>query len=104
MVKWETAKQTLNRLIGSLNPPQHALFEERTQMRFNRKNYVGAIEDWKESLGIKPDRHDPMGRIADTFIQLGDLKQALAYFRQAAGLAPDNAVYRQKIVRLEAGK
>ena len=104
MGKWETAEQTLNRLIESLNPPQHALFEERAQMRFNRKDYAGAVDDWKESLRVKPDRHDPMARIAESFVQLGDLKQAIVYFRQAAGLAPDNAGYRQKIVRLEAGK
>ncbi len=100
--KLATAEQELDRIIAISTPPVPRFYEERAQMRFNRKDYSGAILDWEESLKLSPNRAHLHAQIAEAHIKNGNLTQALSNYRKAAILDPKNDGYRQKVKGLDA--
>jgi tetratricopeptide (TPR) repeat protein len=102
MGKLSAAEQELDRIIAATQNPGLQILEERAQMRWNRKDYPGAIQGWEEGLKIAPTRANLHANIAEAHIKLGNLKQAIAHYQKALTLDPQNKQYQQKIRDLDA--
>ena len=48
--KLETAEREIDLMIQNSENPSPQLFDERAKLRQNRKDYTGAVEDWKSAI------------------------------------------------------
>ena len=99
--KLDTAEREINLIIQNSDNPSPHLFDERAKLRRNRKNYIGAVEDWKSAIGLSPKIAAFYANIADTYMKLGNLPEALKYYQQAVKLDPGNKSYVGKYKKLE---
>ena len=97
MGKLDIAEQELDAMIASSRQPSLQLYTERAQIRLNRKDYTGAVSDWESALQIAPRQANLYAQIAEAYIQLGKLPQAISFYQKALALDPENVQWRQRI-------
>ena len=66
-----------------------------------RKDYLGAIEDWKEAIRLSPKQASFYAYIAEAYIKLGDLPLSLEYYQKATMLSPGNHGYAKIYQKLK---
>ncbi|MFZ3045344.1 MAG: tetratricopeptide repeat protein, partial [Desulfatirhabdiaceae bacterium] len=101
--KLTSAEQELDNIIAMTSPATSPLYQERAQMRFNRKDYSGANSDWEEALRFTPNQANLLAQIADSHYKQGNLNQAIFFYRKASVADPQNPRYQQKIRDLSGG-
>ena len=77
------------------------LFDERAKLRVKRKDYSGAVKDWKAAIDLAPKQAAYYANIAEAYIKLGKLSPALEYYREAIKLNPGNKDYAGKYKKLK---
>jgi tetratricopeptide (TPR) repeat protein len=97
MGKYDIAEQELDGMIANVRRPSLQLYAERAQMRLNRKDYTGAIGDWESAIQIAPRQANLYAQIAEAYIQLGKLQQAVSFYQKALALDPKNVQWQQRI-------
>ena len=70
-------------------------------LRRNRNDYTGAVEDWKSAIRLAPENAVFHASIAEAYMKLGNLPQALEYYKKAAQLDPGNQSYVGKYKKLK---
>ncbi|MCJ7541601.1 MAG: tetratricopeptide repeat protein [Desulfobacterales bacterium] len=98
--KHETAEREIGLMIQNSENPSPQLFDERAKLRRNRNDYTGAVEDWKTAIGLAPKNAAFYANIAEAYMKLGNLPQALEYYKKAAQLDPENQSYAGKYKKL----
>jgi len=87
-------------MIQNSENPSPQFFDERAKLRQNRKDYTGAVEDWKSAIGLAPKNAAFYASIAEAYMKLGNLSQALEYYKKATQLDPGNQSYAGKYKKL----
>ena len=78
------------------------LFSHRAWIRWDRKNYSGALQDWRSAIKLKPNRASFYAHAAETCRKLGDLTLAINYYQKAVELDPENKKYQKRYRELIA--
>jgi len=99
--KQDTAEREINLMIQNSDNPSPQFFDERAKLRQNRNDYIGAVEDWKSAIHLAPKNAVFHANIAEAYMKLGDLPQALEYYKKAAQLDPGNQSYVGKYKKLK---
>jgi len=99
--KYETAEREIGLMIRNSENPSPQFFDERAKLRRNLKNYTGAVEDWKSSIRLAPKNAVFHANIAEAYMKLGNLSQALDYYQKAVQLDPGNQGYAGKYKKLK---
>ena len=94
--KLDTAENELGLIIQHSDKPSPGLFNERARMRWNRKDYFGAVDDWKSAIRLAPRTASYYAQAAEGFIKVGDLPQAIEYYQRAVKLDPKNKRYKKR--------
>ena len=101
MGKYKTAEREVGLMIQYSDPPSSRLFDERAKLRVKRKDYTGAVADWKAAIRLAPNQAAYHANIAEAYIKLGEMSPALEYYREAIKLNPDNKGYAGKYKKLK---
>jgi len=101
MGKHATAERELGLIIEYSPNPSSGLFDERARMRLKRKDYIGAINDWKEATRKAPHKAVYYAQAAEAFIKLGFWSQAVEYYEKAIKFEPNNKGYQKKYRQLK---
>ncbi|MBW1848775.1 MAG: tetratricopeptide repeat protein [Deltaproteobacteria bacterium] len=99
--KHETAEREIGLMIRNSENPSPRLFDERAKLRLSRKDYTGAVEDWKSAIDLAPQNAAFLASIAEAYIELGDLPRTLKYYKKAMALNPGNKNYTAKYKKLK---
>ena len=99
--KLDTAEREVGQMIRNSDTPSPRLFDERAKLRRNRNDYTGAVEDWKSAIRLAPKNAAFYANIAEAYIKLGNLPQALKYYQQAVQLDPGNKGYAGNYKKLK---
>jgi tetratricopeptide (TPR) repeat protein len=99
--KYETAEREIGLMIRHSDKPSPRLFDERAKFRLSRNDYTGAVQDWESAIGLAPKSAAFHASIAEAYIRLGDLSQALEYYKKAVQLNPSDKNYAAKYKKLK---
>jgi len=99
--KHETAEREIGLMIRNSENPSPRLFDQRAKLRLKRKEYAGAVEDWKAAIGLAPQNAAFYANVAEVYLKLGDLSQALEHYQKAVQLNPGNQGYAGKYKKLK---
>ena len=100
--KLDRAEREAGLAIKHQIDPSPWLFSHRAWIRWDRKDYSGALQDWKAAIKLKPNRASFYAHAADAFRKLGDLTLAIDYYQQAIELDPENKKYQKRYRELKA--
>jgi predicted Zn-dependent protease len=92
---------TLKRIIASA-PYDINTYTPLVSHFFARQEYDSAIHYLEIEHKISPYQHQPLGDIASCYLQMGDKKKALEYYKRALQLYAGGYTYREKIRELES--
>jgi tetratricopeptide (TPR) repeat protein len=99
--KIESAEKEISRAIESSESPSPRFFNERARIRWNRKDYQGAIQDWEKAIQLDPGKASFYAQAGEAYIKLGDWRQALKYYQSAVKLEPKNRRYADRYLELK---
>ena len=91
----------MSRTIESSESPSPEFFNEGARIRWNRKDYQGAIQDWEKAIQLAPRRASLYAQTGEAYIKLGDWRQALKYYQKAVKLEPKNSRYTNRYLELK---
>ncbi|MBW2646380.1 MAG: tetratricopeptide repeat protein [Deltaproteobacteria bacterium] len=100
--KLERAEREAGRAIGHRAKPSSGSYNHRARIRWSRKDYPGALRDWKTAIALKPDRASYYAQAAEACIKMGDLSRAVGYYQKALKLEPGNQRYGKRYKKLKA--
>ena len=92
----------LNKAIERSETPSAWLFEARARLRSKRKDFSGAIKDWKVAIRLAPKRDYCYAQIAETYLKSGDINKASTYYHQAIQINPRNKNYPKRLKAIKA--
>ncbi len=98
--KLERSEKEAGLAIKHAAKPSTGLFNYRAWIRWTRKDYQGALEDWASAMALEPDKAHFYARAGEAYIRLGDLAHATEYYEKAVNLDPKNPKYRKKYDQL----
>ena len=100
--KLDMLESELDKAIERVKTPSSRLFEGRARLRLKRKDFTGAINDWKAAIRLEPKRDYCYAQLAETYLKSGDLNKASAYYQQAIQINPRNKNYLKKLKAIKA--
>jgi len=100
--RFETAEWAINQANKNSKSPSWALINERAQIRWAQKNYSGALDDWRQAIGLAPQVASLYAQAAEASIKLGAGIQALGYYEKAIALEPKNKGYAKRYLELKS--
>ena len=95
--KYASAEQQAGRAIDTTKKPSAGLYNHRASLRWNQKNYRGALEDWQEAKRLQPDNADFYARIGQAYKMLGNDDLAMTAYTEALERDPGNERYRKEV-------
>lgn len=98
--KFDRAEKEAGLAIRHAAKSSSKLFNHRARIRWTRKDYKGALDDWSLAMELAPENPSFYARAAEAYIRLGDLAQATEYYERAMNLDPENQNYRKKYDQL----
>jgi len=101
--KLDRAEKEAGLAIRHAAKPSSGLFNHRAWIRWSRKDFHGALEDWVSAMTLEPEKARFYARAAEAHIRLGDLAHATEYYEKAIHLDPENRSYRKRCDQLRAG-
>jgi len=99
--KLDTAEREIDLMIQHSDTPSPQLYDQRAKLRQHRKDYAGAVEDWKSAIDLSPKNAVFYADVAEAYIKMGNLPQALKYYQQAVQLDPGNQGYAGNYKKLK---
>jgi len=100
--KLDRAEREAGLAIKHQIDPSPWLFDHRAWIRWDRKDYSGALQDWKSAVKLKPNRASFYAHAAEACRKLGDLTLAIDYYQKAIELDPKNKKYQKRYHELIA--
>ena len=101
MKKLDRAEKEAGLAIQHAAKSSIGLFNHRASIRWNKKDYEGAINDWKSALTMQPGNASLHARVAEAYLKKGDLSKARAHYQKALQLNPNNKTYKVKLEALK---
>jgi len=98
--KLERAEEEAGLAIKFEKKPSPWTFNQRAEIRFEKKNYEGALEDWAMAIRLKTDRASFFAGAAEACLQLGYWQRAAGYYEKAIQFDPENKRYMQRYKEL----
>lgn len=83
--------------IRYANNPSAGLFIHRARIRWRKKDYSGAANDWESAIALKPNSAGYYAKAAEAYENGGKLSNAAEYYEKAVSLNPANKGYQQKL-------
>ena len=102
MKKLDRAEKEAGLAIQHAAKSSIGLFNHRASIRWNKKDYEGAINDWKSALTMQPGNASLHARVAEAYLKKGDLSKARTHYQKALQLNPNNKTYKVKLEALKA--
>jgi tetratricopeptide (TPR) repeat protein len=99
--KLDRAEKEAGLAIKHATRPSVSLFNHRASIRWTKKDYQGAVNDWKSALPMQPKNASLHARIAEAYLMLGELAQATYHYKKALQMEPNNQTYQQKLQLLQ---
>ena len=100
--KLERAEKEAGLALDYSVEPSHWLFDHRAWIRWSRKDYQGAVKDWKSAIAVKPKKASFYARAAQAYCKLGEWSHALDHYQKAMDLDPKNENYQKRYNTLRA--
>jgi len=102
MRKLERAEKEADLAIKHSAQPSPWLFAHRASIRWAQKDYLGAVEDWKAAIRLRPETASFYAQTAEAYRMLGDWPAAMDYYQKALELDPENKQYKERYRELKA--
>lgn len=83
------------------SPPSPWTLNHRAWIRWAKKDYPGALQDWTKAIGIHPESASLNARAAEAHAKLGHFSAAIKQYEKAMKLDPENASYVERRRELE---
>jgi tetratricopeptide (TPR) repeat protein len=99
--KLERAEKEATLALKDQGNPSPWFFNHRGWIRWGKKDYKGAAEDWQRAIQLLPDRAAFYAQTAEAHYRLGNLSLSLDYYRDALERDPQNRDYRKRYAELE---
>lgn len=99
--KLDSAEQEAGLAIEHAPRPSVGLFNHRASIRWDKKDYQGALRDWESGLSLQAGNAALHVRIAEAYINLGQREEARQHYQKALQLSPTNKTYQVKLEALE---
>ncbi len=94
--KYAQAEEAATRAIEVLVKPLANKYQERAWIRWERRDYQGAKEDWQSAVRYAPKTGWYHFRLAMVYEKMGELQNALIHIERGLLLQPDNAEHIKK--------
>jgi tetratricopeptide (TPR) repeat protein len=102
--KLDRAEKEAGLAIKHATRPSASLFNHRASIRWTKKDYQGALSDWKSALPMQPKNASLHARIAEASLMKGELPQATYHYQKALQIEPNNQTYQVKLETLQAAQ
>ncbi|MDY7036816.1 MAG: tetratricopeptide repeat protein, partial [Thermodesulfobacteriota bacterium] len=76
--------------------PSASLFNHRAWIKWSKKDYRGALEDWKSAISLSPKAASYYARSAEAHYRLAEWSRAADCYKKAMSLDPKNKKYRKR--------
>jgi tetratricopeptide (TPR) repeat protein len=97
--KYASAEQQAGRALETAKKNSAGLYGYRAGLRWNQKNYRGALEDWQEASRLQPENSAFYGQIGQAYKILGEDDLAMNAFTKALERDPNNVRYIEELKR-----
>ena len=94
--KMDRAEKEAGLAIKYATKPSSGLFHHRAWIRWTRKDYQGALKDWKSAIALAPQKALFHAHAAEAYLKLGQWSRAVDHYQKATHLAPKNQNYLKK--------
>ncbi len=94
--KWLQAEKEATQAIYSSSRMNPWLYNHRAWIRWNMKNYSGALSDWEQSTEISPQTADFYYNLAMAYEKGNNLYEAVKKIEKALRIKPGNKKYLNK--------
>ncbi len=95
--KYVPAEQQADRAIATRGKPNAWLYNHRAWLRWNQKNYEGALEDWQQANKIDPKNASFYDYIGRAYKKLGQNDLAMVAYSEALQRDPGNEKYKKEL-------
>ena len=95
--KLDMAEKEAGLAIDYSNKPSSGLFNHRALIRMGKKDYSGAIKDWKSAIILQPKNAHLYSKVANAYEKMRDWPSAADYYHKALNLDPKNKNFQKKI-------
>ena len=96
MKKLERAEKEADLALKYQKKPSPWSFNHRAWIRWARKNYRGALQDWIKAIGLKQNSAALYAHAAEAHVKLGHLSAAMKHYQKALKLDPKNERYQKR--------
>ncbi|GLI67835.1 hypothetical protein VaNZ11_012117, partial [Volvox africanus] len=86
----EEAQADLDVAVALMQPPSASLFRNRAQVRRERGDHYGAVQDLTRAIALDPLDLLSYSRRAHCFRRMGEYESAIRDYTRAIGLSPNN--------------
>ncbi|GIL90855.1 hypothetical protein Vretimale_17174 [Volvox reticuliferus] len=86
----EEAQADLDMAVALMQPPSASLFRNRAQVRRERGDHYGAVQDLTRAIALDPLDLLSYSRRAHCFRRMGEYESAIRDYTRAIGLSPNN--------------
>lgn len=94
--KWPQAEKAATAAIDSSAHPESWLFNHRAWIRWSKKDYQGARDDWEKAIGLSPDNAWCFYGMTLAYEQGGNMKAAIRQLEKALALKPAESAFLKK--------
>ncbi len=99
--KYARAEIEATKAIDTVSSPNPWYFNHRGWIRWSKKEYNGAIEDWKKAIQLIPERADFYYHVSLGYKALENYADAIDYARKANEYDPENVKYKKHLKSLQ---
>lgn len=94
--KWPQAEKAASAAIDNSAHPESWLFNHRAWIRWSKKDYQGARDDWEKAIGLSPDNAWCYYGMTLVYEQGGNRKAAIRQLEKALALKPAESAFLKK--------
>lgn len=94
--KLDRAEQEAGLAIQNSRKPSEWMFNHRGWIRWDKKDYPGAVEDWEQAITLKPQKAYLYAQAAKGYHKMGQWERTVEYYQKAMDLDPKNKKYQKK--------
>lgn len=99
--KWPQAEKAASEAIHAASRPNPWLYNHRAWIRWSKKDYHGAQNDWEHAIAISPRTPHFYYSMALVYEQAGNIEGAGRQLAKALALKPDDPAYLKKHDQLQ---
>lgn len=102
--QWNDLASAEEMLLVGLDavPKEPGLWARAAEVHYAQAQVSDAMKDWSTAIQLCPDCWQYEKRLGDAYRNLGDSAQALAHYREALRLDPDNARLAELVDKLSS--